>query len=213
MAIEWGALALQIKQPQLVLGMPQVLARLGVTQKLEVGLRGTYRLTVAGGGTPWDKGVAGGTFGAYGKWELITGSAGRTGMPRPAISILGGVDFLTAQSIWGLEARLAGSMWIGPVLTHLNIGFKHDGGPGVLVGSVVSVPLSMGLTPAVEMSGEIRFSPQPSQASVLFSLTQTLGQLPFVADVALRRGLTAATPEWAVTAGVTMRLRLWRPPQ
>jgi hypothetical protein len=211
LAIEWGALHLQIRQPQLSLAAPQLLARLGVTPKLEIGVRGHYRLTLRDSAMPWDSGLGAGSFGAYGKWELISGSATQSNWSRPAISILGGVDFLTAQAVWGLEARLAGTLWIGPVMTHLNIGFEHRGGPGVLVGAVVGVPLSFGLTPAVEASGLVRFNPNPSQASVLFSLTQTLGKLPFVLDVGLRRGLTAGVPEWTVLGGVTMRLTLWRP--
>jgi hypothetical protein len=213
MAIEWGALQLQIRQPQLSLAAPQLLVRLGVTQKLEIGLRGQYRLTLRDSATPWDSGLAAGSAGAYGKWELITGSSAQSNWQRPAISILGGVSFLTTEATWGLEARLAGSMWIGPVLTHLNLGFEHNGHPGVLVGAVVAVPLSFGLTPAVEVSGLIRFSPNPSQASLLFSFTQSLGSLPFVLDVGVRRGLTPATPEWTVIAGVTMRLKIWRPRQ
>lgn len=212
LAIEWGAMHLQIRQPSLSLAAPHLLLRLGVTPKLELGLRGQYLHSIGDGAAPWRSDTARGTVGVYGKWELITGGTGPSVWQRPAISILGGVNFLSVESVWGLELRAASSLCIGPVLTHMNIGFEHNGRSGVIVGAVVSVPLPFGLTPAVEASGVVRFSPTPSQGSVMLSLTQTLGSLPFVLDLGVRRGLTASTPDWSVLLGVTMRMKLWRPP-
>lgn len=210
-AMEWGALTVDIGSSRWTLAAPQLLARLGAGRGLEVGLRGSYRLAMPGGKPAWEGTAVASTVGLYGKWELISGAASRSSWPRPGVSLLGGVHVLGEEAPWGLDLRGAGSLWVGPVFIHLNIGFQHHGQPGVLVGSVLTLPLSCGLTPAVEISGEVRFGERPSAASALLSFTQRLRDLPLLVDVAVRRGLTAGSADWTVTSGLTMMLQAWGP--
>lgn len=212
-AVEWGLVTFQIREPRITLALPQVLARIGLGQRVELGVRGTYRLSFDRGRSPWDEGMSAGDVGAYGKWVLVSGSMQNASWVRPSVALLAGAQFLTETSVWALDARAAGSLSIGPVLVHLNAGFHQSQSPGVLVGAVLCVPLTFGLTPAVEMSGEVRFGPEHSQASVLFALTQALPGAPISVDVALRRGLTTGTPDWIATAGLTLQVRAWHPRQ
>jgi hypothetical protein len=210
-AVEWGLVTFQIQEPRITLALPQLLARVGLGQNLELGVRGVYRLSFDRGRSPWDHGMSAGDVGAYGKWVLVSGSMQNTSWVRPSVALLAGVQFLTETSLWALDARAAGSLFIGPVLVHLNVGFHQSHRPGVLAGAVLCVPLSFGLTPAVEMSGEVRFGPEQSQASVLFALTQAIPGAPINVDLALRRGLTGGTPDWSATAGLTLQVRAFKP--
>jgi hypothetical protein len=209
LAVEWGLFALHLKEPHRTLALPDVRLRLAASQRIEVGLRGVYRTDFVQGQLPHEGQIRAADLGLYGKWVLISGVLQNRNWIRPSISVLGGVRFLTHRGLWGMDTRLAGSFLIGPVVTHLNIGYQHDLTSAVLCGAVVAVPLPFGLTPAAEVSGEVHFG-EPSLASAMVALTQALPWYPISVDVAVRRGLTAATPDWQVTAGLTLHLRLFR---
>ncbi len=209
-AAEWGVATLEVRGPLLTLAAPQLLVRLGASDRVEVGVRGVYRDTFLRGQAPWQGGTAAGDVGVYGKWVVIAGGMQNPRWARPSVALLGGVQFLTEQSLWALDARAAGSVQIGPVLLHANIGFHEDRGRGVIAGAVASVPLAHGLTPAAEVSGEVRFG-EPSRASVLLGLVYPIPGVPITADLAARRGMTPGTPDWMVLGGLTLQLRVFQP--
>src|SRR5207253_1095737 len=111
-------------------------------------VHGTYRASMRVGQVPWDGVVSAGDIGFYGKLVLIAGGMQNPKWARPSVALLGGAQFLSTDSAWALDARLAGSIRIGPVLTHLNMGYHHQAQSRVTVGTVVMVPLQMGLAPA-----------------------------------------------------------------
>lgn len=210
-AVEWGVATVGLHEHRMTLALPELLARVGVSNQIEAGVRGSYRMTMPRGQTPWEGSVAAGDLGIYGKWVLISGAMQNPSWVRPSVALLGGASFLSAESLWSLDARVTGSLFIGPVLLHANLGFHQNRTPGVIAGAVIAMPLSFGLTPAIELSGEVRFGTNPSIASVLFGLSQGVRGLPLSIDLAVRRGITAGSPEWLVTTGVTMQLRVWQP--
>lgn len=210
MAIEWGALGWQRHGDRSSLVAPQLLVRLGLTPRLELGALGAYRFAGPAAQPPWGQEARAGEVGLYGKLQILPGLVEEGRLHGPAAALMGGAMFLTEQSTWAAHGRVAGSMGIGPVLAHLNLGFRYDATARVVLGAVVAAPLSFGLTPLLEVSGEVRFG-QPSRASLQVGLTQELRGAPLQVDLALGRGLSEGAPEWTITAGLTATLRLWRP--
>lgn len=209
--IEWGMVDLQLRPEQTSMIFPEVLARLGVLRQFELGVSGAYRAIGSGGAAPWAGNFAVGDFGLYGKWAVVPGVLHNASWIRPSVSVSGGAQFYTAESLWSLQSRLAGTFVIGPVMTHVNIGFHYENHARVTVGAVVNVPLWFGLTPGVEMSGEVRYGAHPSAAGILLGLSQALPRVPLILDAGVRRALTSGTPDWSVLFGISMKMRMWRP--
>lgn len=218
--IEWGALAWQIHEgdDRSALTMPQVLLRTGLSQRLELGLTGQYQFRGAVAAAPWQAQALASQLGLYGKLLLIGDQRARVPHPshgayqtleRPAISLLVGGYFLEELSLWGVQARAAGSMAIGPVQIHLNAGFHYDSYARVSLGALCLWPLRFGLAPLLEFSGEVRLS-HAASASVLLGVQQALPWMPVKVDLAVRRALAAGAADWSVLLGATMELRFRR---
>lgn len=208
--LEWGAASLHLAQPRTYLIAPHVVARLGVTDHLEAAVLGHYRMEMLPGQAPWDGHAAAGDFGFYGKWVLFAGAMQTRLWSRPSIAVQAGAEFLTVTSRWALNSRLAGSLWIGPVMAHISLGYRHDDAPRVFFGAAAGWPLGHGLTPVFEASGEVRYG-MASAASLLLGLTEDVPGFPLQFDLSVRRGLASGSPDWTVSAGATLRLQLWRP--
>ncbi len=207
--IEWGILETQLQQDLIALAMPRVVVRLGLFDRVEIGLHGVYRLSVAGEKLPWDGTYSAGNFGIYAKWAIVPGALQNAEWFRPSVAVQAGADFFSPDARFGASTRIAGSMWIGPVLAHLNLGFHYEDRPRVIAGAVLEVHLRYGLSPVVEASGEVNYGPHPSVASILFGLVEKVPHVPLSFDLAARHGLSAGAPEWTFLFGMTMDYSLW----
>lgn len=203
--IEWGALSYRMDAQQDMLTTPQLLCRAGLTPRFELGVVGQYRFQGQDGLLQHAHAR---NVGVFGKYALLQASSENGRLQGFAAALMGGATFMTERALWSAHGRLAGSLGIGPVITHMNLGVAYDNGAGVLLGAALFYPLSFGLSPVLEVSGQVHFG-TPSEASVLLGLTQALFILPLQLDASVRRDLAGPAPGWTFAVGLTADLRLW----
>ena len=113
----------------------------------------------------------------------------------------------------GFEATGILSGRLAPVTFHLNAGGgvdRSESRPFGTWGLIGEVPLTERLRLVSEVNGEAVQGERASNAVLAGLIWQPTASNVFL-DVAVRRGLTGAAPDWEVTAGVTFGFRLPSP--